>query len=109
MDDDDVQESGLTGADDSNKNNTTATSAAPATAAPVAAAPADETAPNKPPRPLTEAQKNVAMLQEAFPTVDAGVIKAVLTASNGRIDPAFNALLGASNPFAQSHALGFTN
>lgn len=100
MDDDDVQESGLTGADDSNKNNTTATSAAPATAAPVAAAPADETAPNKPPRPLTEAQKNVAMLQEAFPTVDAGVIKAVLTASNGRIDPAFNALLEMTDPDA---------
>lgn len=53
-----------------------------------------EPAPQRPPRPLTEAQKNVMILKEAFPTVDNSVIKAVLRASGGQIEPAFNALLG---------------
>lgn len=87
MDDDDIQDTGVIGGDDS--NNKTTPAAAPA----AAAATPDEPAPAKPPRPLTEAQKNEAILKEAFPTVDSGVIKAVLTASGGRIDPAFNALL----------------
>jgi CUE domain-containing protein len=87
MDDDDVQDTGVIGGDDATNKNTTA-------AAPAAATATDETAPAKPPRPLTEAQKNEAILKEAFPTVDAGVIRAVLKASAGRIDPAFNALLG---------------
>jgi hypothetical protein len=43
---------------------------------------------------LTEAQKNEATLKEAFPSVDSGVIRAVLRASGGRVEPAFNALLG---------------
>jgi hypothetical protein len=44
---------------------------------------------------MTEAQKNQIILKEAFPTVDDNVIKAVLSASGGRVEPAFNALLGA--------------
>lgn len=50
--------------------------------------------PAKPQRPPTEAQTNDMILKEAFPTVDNGVIKAVLRASGGKVEPAFNALLG---------------
>lgn len=53
-----------------------------------------EMAPPKPPRPTTESQKNELILQEAFPSVDAAVIRAVLRASGGKPEPAFNALLG---------------
>ena len=52
--------------------------------------------PPKPPRPLTETQKNEMILKEAFPSVDNAVIKAVLRASGGKVEPAFNALLGKS-------------
>lgn len=44
---------------------------------------------------MTEAQKNQITLKEAFPTVDDNVIKAILRASGGQVEPAFNALLGA--------------
>lgn len=54
--------------------------------------------PPKPPRPVTEQQKNVQLLKEAFPSIDLAVIKAVLSAAGGKMDPAFNALLG-SLPF----------
>ena len=54
----------------------------------------DAAPPAKPPRPVTEGQKNEMILKEAFPSVDLGVIKAVLSASAGRVEPAFNALLG---------------
>lgn len=60
----------------------------------------EEAPPPKPPRRMTEQQKNEAILKEAFPSIDAGVIKAVLIASGGRIDPAFNALLAMSDPDA---------
>lgn len=60
----------------------------------------DEAPPPKPPRPTTEQQKNEAILKEAFPGIEASVIKAVLIASGGRIDPAFNALLAMSDPDA---------
>lgn len=33
-------------------------------------------------------------LKEAFPTIDAAVVRAVLRASGGNVEPAFNALLG---------------
>ena len=71
----------------------------PTTTAPPAAA-EDTPAPPKPPRPLTEQQKNEQTLKEAFPTVDAAVIKAVLTASRGQIEAAFHALLEMSDPDA---------
>lgn len=77
MDDDDVQETAL--------ENEASTTDAP---------------PPKPPRPLTEAQKNELILKEAFPSVDNNVIKAVLRASGGRVEPAFNALLEMTDPDA---------
>lgn len=79
MDDDDFQDSGTLGSD-----------------APVAPKPAtveDETPP-KPPRPLSPQQQAENTLKEAFPSIDAAVVKAVLMASGGRVEPAFNALLG---------------
>lgn len=85
MDDDDVQEPGVL---------ETSGAGPPSTAA--AARAGEDAPPPKPPRPMTEQQKNQMMLKEAFPTLDEAVIKAVLTASGGRIDPAFNALLGTT-------------
>ena len=89
MDDDDVQETGVLNEEGASKPNTT-TATAPAS---------EEAPPPKPPRPMTEQQKHVQILKEAFPGVDETVIKAVLTASNGRIEPAFNALLGWWNMY----------
>ncbi|TLS26086.1 hypothetical protein PpBr36_07108 [Pyricularia pennisetigena] len=101
MDDDDVQES--TGLESSGTatapgvaSTTTTGSAAAAARAP------EEAAPPKPQRPMTEAQKHQMMLKEAFPTLDDAVIRAVLTASGGKIDPAFNALLEMTDPDAAS-------
>lgn len=101
MDDDDVQESGVLNTEDGTvKPN--------ATAPPPANAPAAgsvEAAPAKPPRPQTEEQKNMATLKEAFPSVDDAVIRAVLRASSGRIDSAFNALLEMTDPEAAEKEL----
>ena len=52
------------------------------------------TAPAMPPRPLSPMQQAKTTLKEAFPAVDDNVIEAVLIASGGNIEPAFNALLG---------------
>ncbi|KAI1328623.1 hypothetical protein F5Y16DRAFT_368898 [Xylariaceae sp. FL0255] len=93
MDDDDVPETGVL-----NSSGDDTARAPNATAPPTAAD--DETPPARPPRPLTEQQKNEQILKEAFPSIDAAVIKAVLAASGGQIDPAFNALLGMSDPDA---------
>jgi hypothetical protein len=81
MDDDDVQEGGLTGAGPT-----------PTTALHTGAG--EEVAPAKPPRPLSPQQQAENTLKEAFPSIDAAVVKAVLIASGGRVEPAFNALLG---------------
>ncbi|KAF3907277.1 hypothetical protein ABW20_dc0109231 [Dactylellina cionopaga] len=59
-----------------------------------------ENPPPKPPRPVSQFEQNVATLAEAFPDIELAVIKAVLTASGGRVEPAFNALLGMSDPSA---------
>ncbi|KAM0430572.1 hypothetical protein ACHAPT_005923 [Fusarium lateritium] len=91
LDDDDVQESGVLG-DDGNPTTAAATT--------TSQTPTSETPPPKPPRPLTEAQKNEMILKEAFPTVDPGIIKAVLRASGGNVEPAFNALLEMTDPDA---------
>jgi hypothetical protein len=96
MDDDDIQESGVLAEDGTLAATTTTTASAP---------PETETAPPKPPRPLSEAQKNILILKEAFPNVDDGVIKAVLSASGGRVEPAFNALLGRFKFRAQEHII----
>lgn len=96
LDDDDVQESGVLGEDGHTTSTTTPAQNAPATTPnPLAATVEDDgpPPPAKPPRPQSEAQQNEAMLKEAFPGVEANVIKAVLVASSGRVEPAFNALL----------------
>lgn len=101
MDDDDVQESIHLGGQSNPTSptpKTTTQSMTPSATTPPAPTVTDEgedeAPPTKPPRPLTEAQKNEAILKEAFPSVDQGVIRAVLSASGGRVEPAFNALLG---------------
>jgi hypothetical protein len=85
MDDDDVQESGVLSGD-----------------APAATkhATVEDEPPAKPPRPLSPQQQAENTLKEAFPSIDAAVVKAVLMASGGRVEPAFNALLGMSDPDA---------
>ena len=97
LDDDDVQESGVLTVDDGVHHPTATGAPASASLAAATAAPggAEEAPPPKPPRPVSEQQKNEQILKEAFPSIDMVVIKAVLTASGGRIDPAFNALLGS--------------
>jgi hypothetical protein len=102
LDDDDVQESGIVqdpaaaGKTDNNSKATPGDGGAPgvAAASSTAGGATDDVPPPKPPRPLTEAQKNELILKEAFPTVDDSVIKAVLRASRGQVEPAFHALLG---------------
>jgi hypothetical protein len=51
--------------------------------------------PPKPPRPMSPQAHAEATLQEAFPHIEITVIRAVLVASQGKVEPAFNALLGA--------------
>lgn len=106
MDDDDVQESGVLtgGADDTTTKSTNAPATGAATSATATAnssSPASgEVPPPKPPRPSTETQRNEQILKEAFPSIDMPIIKAVLTASRGQIEPAFNALLEMTDPEA---------
>lgn len=58
----------------------------------------DEIPPTKPPRPQSPQQQAEHTLIEAFPSIDAKVIRAVLMASGGKVEPAFNALLGMTDP-----------
>ncbi|POR39639.1 CUE domain-containing protein 5 [Tolypocladium paradoxum] len=95
MDDDDVQETGVVGEDGTTLASTT-TRTAGSTPPPAST----EVPPPKPPRPLTEAQKNEMILKEAFPGVENPIIKAVLRASGGQVEPAFNALLEMTDPDA---------
>ena len=74
---------------------------AAATGSPAPNPPPKDEAPTKPPRPLSTREQNELTLREAFPTIDASVIKAVLTASGGSVEPAFNALLEMTDPGAQ--------
>ncbi|KFY21877.1 hypothetical protein V493_07034 [Pseudogymnoascus sp. VKM F-4281 (FW-2241)] len=96
MDDDDVQETPVA----SGEQPTTASAGQPA----AAAGTETEQAPAKPPRPLSAQQQAENTLKEAFPGVEATVIKAVLIASGGKIEPAFNALLGMTDPEAAAEA-----
>jgi len=66
------------------------------TARPMATTTAASVAPAMPPRPLSPKDEAKTTLKEAFPNVDENVIEAVLVASGGQIEPAFNALLGTS-------------
>lgn len=56
------------------------------------------TPPAKPPRPLSPFSQAQAHLKEAFPDTEDSVIKAVLVASGGEVEPAFTALLSMSDP-----------
>lgn len=58
----------------------------------------EEIPPQKPPRPTSPQQQAENTLIEAFPSIDTKVVKAVLIASGGKVEPAFNALLGMSDP-----------
>ena len=109
MDDDDISENGggLDNDGNATAHATPSAASAPATTTTTTSAPRtsqdapqDQTGPAKPARPLTEQQKNEIILKEAFPSIELSIIKAVLAASGGRIDPAFNALLGMSDPDA---------
>ncbi|KAL3489777.1 hypothetical protein BJX62DRAFT_149657 [Aspergillus germanicus] len=62
---------------------------------------ATEAAPPKPPRPLSPQTQAENTLKEAFPSIDASVIKAVLMASAYDVERAFHALLGMTDPNAQ--------
>lgn len=61
-------------------------------------------APVPQPKALTPNEQAELTLREAFPSIEGGVVKAVLRASGGQIEPAFNALLGMSDPDAQTEA-----
>jgi CUE domain len=63
--------------------------------------PKDEVPPAKPPRPVSAREQAENTLKEAFPTIEVSVVKAVLAASGGQVEPAFNALLGMTDPDAQ--------
>ncbi|PGH19158.1 hypothetical protein AJ80_04238 [Polytolypa hystricis UAMH7299] len=65
----------------------------------------DEAPPPKPPRPVSPREEAENTLKEAFPDVDATVIRAVLVASAGNVERAFHALLGMSDPNAQQEDL----
>ncbi|KAM0697316.1 hypothetical protein Q7P36_003387 [Cladosporium allicinum] len=58
----------------------------------------DEIPPTKPPRPQSPQQQAENTLIEAFPSIDTKVVKAVLMASGGKVEPAFNALLAMTDP-----------
>jgi len=47
---------------------------------------------------MSPQQQAQATLQEAFPSIDATVVKAVLVASGGQVEPAFTALLSKLSP-----------
>lgn len=57
-----------------------------------------EAPPPMPKRPISPTEKVISDLHEAFPGIDEKYIKMALIASEGRVDPAFNALLYLSDP-----------
>ncbi|KAL5341697.1 hypothetical protein BJX70DRAFT_357688 [Aspergillus crustosus] len=61
-----------------------------------------ETGPPKPPRPLSPKQEAENTLKEAFPSVELYVVRAVLVASAYDVERAFNALLGMTDPNANT-------
>ncbi|RKF57912.1 putative cue domain-containing protein [Golovinomyces cichoracearum] len=85
MDDDDIPDSGLT------------SGSIPSSEKPITK---EDKTPVELPRPLSHQEEAENTLKEAFPSIDAAIVKAVLVASSGQIEPAFNALLGMSDPEA---------
>ncbi|RDA93742.1 hypothetical protein CP533_0221 [Ophiocordyceps camponoti-saundersi (nom. inval.)] len=99
MDDDDVQET--TGIVAEDGNVTTASRREPTAPTAAQSTPLDATSPPQPPpKPVSQNEQNVATLKEAFPTVEDAVIRAILRASGGRVEPAFHALLEMTDPEA---------
>lgn len=96
MDDDEAHESGAVGDESAGTaaQGTTTPTKTTSTATPASDTADTDVLPVKPPRPVSEAQQNETILKEAFPTVEQSVIKAVLRASGGKVEPAFHALLG---------------
>lgn len=82
--DDELQESGVTSSPPSGEM----------TEVPAAPLENTEAPPPMPPRPLSPHQQAETTLKEAFPSIDAGVVKAVLVASGWDVERAFHALLG---------------
>lgn len=97
MDDDDVQEAGV---DDGTAAPNPSATTAPGATSSTGGTGTTEVPPPKPPRPVSEQQQNEQILREAFPTIDAAVVRAVLRASRGQVEPAFNALLEMTDPDA---------
>ncbi|EGE06771.1 CUE domain-containing protein [Trichophyton equinum CBS 127.97] len=89
--DDEPQETGLTSA------NTTSRSSSQLNLA----ANMQNQSQGQPPRAPNPYQRIIDDLKEAFPNIDAPVVKAVVVASDGNVERAFNALLGMSDPDAQ--------
>ncbi|KAK6454051.1 uncharacterized protein RJT20DRAFT_131557 [Scheffersomyces xylosifermentans] len=58
----------------------------------------DDNGPPQPPRPVDAVTRVTNELKEAFPNIEEKIITAVLIASQGVVDPAFNALLYISDP-----------
>lgn len=63
---------------------------------------AEEEAPAPPPRPISPLTQIKQDLKDAFPNVEEKLITAVLIASQGNPDPAFNALLYISDPSVEA-------
>jgi CUE domain len=64
----------------------------------VAATDVPPTPPPKPKRPLSPFDEACVTLKEAFPDGDDNVIRAVIVASSGHIESAFNGMLALSDP-----------
>lgn len=62
------------------------------------AAEAEAPAPPKPARPLSPFAEKQLILTEAFPSIEVNVVRAILIAAQGQLDPAFNALLSLTDP-----------
>lgn len=63
---------------------------------------AEEDAPAPPPRPISPITQIKQDLKDAFPNIEEKLITAVLIASQGNPDPAFNALLYISDPSVEA-------
>ena len=63
---------------------------------------AEEEAPAPPPRPVSPLTQIKKDLKDAFPNIEEKLITAVLIASQGNPDPAFNALLYISDPSVEA-------
>ncbi|QPG73669.1 hypothetical protein FOA43_000982 [Brettanomyces nanus] len=63
----------------------------------------DAAAPPMPKRPISPTEKVIQDLRDAFPGLEDKYLKMALIASQGQLDPAFNALLFLSDPNSDIH------